>query len=366
VTFSLWRDTSLAFPVVVFNCSEEITGREIPECPTYRIHSLPIILTNSSPGSEQKNPQHHPARILIGKKTGWLHSLRLDAVVFERNVHMSQHLFPPFPDNPKTYLIGSQHVMTLCALGIYYALFQLRRKVCLLCKRVEVNTMKQSLKASILIFAFSFAISSAWATPVSGPHLWLSTDPNNFDEGGLGYVGNVSDPWLTESYVTIGSPFTLYVYHPVGDAAIDIGLMVAVHDGEIGTVVVDGTVISTFPNTDISPYYGGGNHGIYQPHDGVFAVYQTEIDLLADTNHSPSVLGAVPGSFTSFEISWDGFSQIHVDAFSANGFWNPPSHDATGIVPELATAVLLGTGLVGIAATGWRSRKKVTTGSKKS
>ena len=100
----------------------------------------------------------------------------------------------------------------------------------------------------------------------------------------------------------------------------------------------------------------------------MFAVYQTDIDLLADTLHSPSVAGALPDSFTSFEISWEGFTQVHFDAFSINGYWNPPSHDVTGgVVPEPATVLLLGAGLVCTAVAGRRvHKKKVGSGSRRS
>ncbi|MCD6287893.1 MAG: PEP-CTERM sorting domain-containing protein, partial [Candidatus Hydrogenedentes bacterium] len=80
----------------------------------------------------------------------------------------------------------------------------------------------------------------------------------------------------------------------------------------------------------------------------------------ADTLSSPSMSGALPGSFTSFDISWEGFSQIHIDTFSTNGYYNPASHDATGgddSVPEPATAVMMGGGLVCAAFIGRRFRR---------
>lgn len=194
----------------------------------------------------------------------------------------------------------------------------------------------------------------SWGTPTGGPHLWLSTDPRQFDEGGAGYVGDADDPWLDESYVTQGNPFTLYLYHALksGEPATDIQLLVVVHEGESGVVTVGTAEVRSFPGVALPPQYGGGNHGVYDDppgtHDGRYAVVPLDFDL------EPQASAAV-------RISWYGFSEVHFDAISSNGFWNPPSHDATGTrtpVPEPSAWLLWGVGLGGYGF--WKRKKRKT------
>jgi len=188
---------------------------------------------------------------------------------------------------------------------------------------------------------------------VGGPHLWLSTDPAQFDEGGVDYVYTSSDPWIADSYVPGQTPFTMYLYDSVNNVkfadALNIGLLVTIHNGESGSVKIKDefnvtTTLSVFNYTDFETYYGGGNHGVYPPSDGVFAIYRPSSVINLSSNSTGK-------KYTWFEIESISFSQVHFDAFSDNGYYNPASHDVTGgakTTPEPSTIALLGIGLFGL------------------
>lgn len=223
--------------------------------------------------------------------------------------------------------------------------------------KVKVVRMKKIL-LSILTFAVAaiFLPAVSGAGSIGGPHLWLSIDPANYDESGIGYVKADQDPWLTDSYVTNDNSFNLYIYNAAkynpkkNLIAENISLLITTPEGESGNVKVNDKSYSVFSGTTLPKAYGAGSHGIYKKstgfnHDGFHAIAFLGADLLPET-------------VESVEIEWSGFSKVHFDVFSSNEFYNPPGHDVTAMIPIPSSLLLFGSGIVGLVGLGFRRRFK--------
>ena len=232
----------------------------------------------------------------------------------------------------------------------------------------------KAILVGFLVLGFTiFTPPSSMAALISvQSHLWLAADSAAFSDyiGSPNYVGDNPNPWLAESMVINNNPFNLYIYNASSKiTAYDVGLIVTVHSGETGTVTIGGTTYSDFPNSGVPFdtnifYLHYAPHGIWEPAgDGVWTAGASNLDI-------------TPRNYVDFgEVSWAGFSKVHFDAFSTipddqwytlfgNGnnsdmslLKNPYSHDLTA-VPEPGTMLLLGSGLIGMAAWGRKKFRK--------
>lgn len=181
---------------------------------------------------------------------------------------------------------------------------------------------------------------------------------------------------VTKTWVTNQASFSLWV---VGaeqhkySFIDDVMLFIALPPDETGTPAVKITN-SNNVSTTLTAFSSGtpaglSPHGIYPT---LFAAYSVR-DLLVGTagvpvqDFLPGATGTDVGDIEVLTVENLGFTGLHFDLTGTGIAGNkmtflfaPYSHDAEANtpIPEPGTLLLLGSGLAGLAAAGWRRRMK--------
>ena len=185
----------------------------------------------------------------------------------------------------------------------------------------------------------------------------IPTDPTITDYStglGFNFVPTSPDGWNTDTFVTNNSAFRLAIATDKYDWFYDMHLVAAVPEGETGNVNVSwgssGILGAMFSGTPTAMGYGKTYD---MPTHGVFP-----------TDYFLYSLGNIENNVDEpifLDITFSGYSMVHFDAYAFNGKkWddNPFSHDVTATngvpIPEPASMMLFGTGLVGLVGFGKR------------
>lgn len=206
--------------------------------------------------------------------------------------------------------------------------------------------------------------------------------------------GSTYDP-VTESWTIVtADPFKLWVLGDVKKfgTIYDVQLAAAFSSSESGTITITPTTAtsgllpspgdtSTPPNpiyltsgADSPPLMGDGDplprHGEYGP--GISWNTYALGDFTLKDSPIGDFINTFPAEFpdrgqiNAYLIDIEDYSTVHFDAFDhiitknqgARFVFAPFSHDATTVVPEPGTLMLLGSGLIGVSVYRWRRMRK--------
>jgi hypothetical protein len=201
------------------------------------------------------------------------------------------------------------------------------------------------------------------------------------------FIEGATYDWSTKTWVSTSSSVNFYVIsakHAKTDIIVSMAL--APYDDPSGTSVdFGGTIINPddwifgyAPIDNIPDDWNGGEdlprHGIYptwfaEVHTGAYDLSQLVGDVQPDENDdywdpsSGTGMANKPGQYKVFSVDVTGpFTYVHFDAYTLNldgtvDKFAPFSHDAS-IMPEPATVMLMGSGLLGLGLSAIRHRKR--------
>lgn len=219
----------------------------------------------------------------------------------------------------------------------------------------------------IIVVVFMASVNVAFAVPTL--QLYMPSADYNFD---------------TESWLTYDNPFQLQVLGAQQPAVLvkDVRLHFAVPKEyyervEDGFIHIEGMIggdeaginqtINYTDMIDDQPVEVSQPHGIYPTY--YYSVKLPDLmvstagETIYDYNPEETEPGEDKGDIQYYRVTYGGYFLIHMDLtgtlIKENGkeeeTFAPFSHDADAVVPEPATMLLVGTGLISL---GWTARRK--------